>query len=81
MTTMLSSPTATAAATASPARDALHERHRLADEAVGIGREAEQLRQLADEDRQGEAVHVADLGRLGQQVGDEPELGPRAERA
>ena len=53
--------------------DALHEGLRLLDEAVRVGREAEQLRQLADEDGQGEAVHVADLRRLGQQVGDEPE--------
>ena len=59
--------------------DALHERLRLGDEPVRVGREAEQLRQLADEDRQGEAVHVADLGRLGQQVGDEAEAGARAD--
>ena len=73
MTAMLNSPMAAAAGTASPVGDALHEGLRLADEPVRVGREAEQLRQLADEDRQGEAVHVADLGRLGQQVGDEAE--------
>ncbi len=44
------------------------------DEPVGIGREAEQLGQLADEDRDGEAVHVADLDLLREQVGDEAEL-------
>ena len=56
-----------------PCGEALDERLRLGDEPVCIGREAEQLRQLADEDRQGQAVHVADLRGLGQQVGDEPE--------
>ena len=60
-------------------RHALHERLRLGDEPVRVGREAEQLRQLADEDREGEAVHVADLRRLGQQVRDEPEAGARAD--
>ena len=45
------------------------------DEAVGIGGEPEELRQLADDDRDREAVHVADLHLLGEQVGDEPELG------
>ena len=33
----------------------------LVEEAVGVGREPEELRQLADDDRQGQAVHVADL--------------------
>ena len=33
----------------------------LVDEAVGVGREPEQLGQLADDDRDRQAVHVADL--------------------
>ena len=45
----------------------------LADEPVGIDGEAEELGQLADEDGQGEAVHVAEDRGLGQQVGDEAE--------
>ena len=36
--------------------------------------EAEQLRQLSDDDRDREAVHVSDLHLLREQVGDEPEL-------
>ena len=46
----------------------------LVDEAVGVGREAEELGQLADDDRDGQPVHVADLDLLGEQVGDEPQL-------
>ena len=41
----------------------------------GIDGEPEELGQLADDDRQREPVHVADLGRLRQQVRDEPEPG------
>ena len=52
-----------------------HEGARLGNEPVGVHREPEQLGQLTDDDGQRQAVHVADLGRLGQQVGDEPELG------
>ena len=44
------------------------------EERVGVGGEAEQLRQLSDDDRDAEAVHVADLHLLGEEVGDEPEL-------
>ena len=51
------------------------ERPGLVDQPVGVDGEAEQLGQLADDDRQRQPVHVADLGRLGQQVGDEPEVG------
>ena len=47
----------------------------LVEEAVGVGGEAEQLRQLADDDRDGQAVHVADLHLAREQVGDEAELG------
>ena len=41
---------------------------------VRVGREAEELGELADDDRDRQPVHVADLDLLGQQVGDEPEL-------
>ena len=54
--------------------DAFDERLQLTEERVGVGREAEQLRQLPDDDRDPEAVHVADLNLFGEQVGDEPEL-------
>ena len=57
----------------------LGEAGRFRDESVGIDREAEQFWELADEDREGEAVHVADLGRLGQQVGHEAQLGDAGE--
>ena len=62
-------------------REPVDERVRLVDQSVGVGREAEQLRQLADQDRQRQPVHVADLGRLGEQVGDEPELRDPGERS
>ena len=52
-----------------------NERADLVEEAVGVGREAEQLRELADDDRDREAVHVADLHLAREQVGDEAELG------
>ena len=51
--------------------DAADERARLADQAVRVDGEPEQLGQLADEDGEREAVHVPDLRRLRQQVGDE----------
>ena len=54
--------------------DSLDERLDLVEEAVGVGGEAEELRQLADDDRDRQAVHVADLHLLREQVGDEPEL-------
>ena len=54
--------------------EAVDERLQLAEERVGVGREAEQLRQLPDDDRDPEAVHVADLDLFGEQVGDEAEL-------
>ena len=47
----------------------------LVTEAVGVGREPEELRELADDDRDGEPVHVADLHFTREQVGDETELG------
>ncbi len=50
------------------------ERPNLVDEVVGVGREAEQLGKLADDDGDAETVHVADLDLLGEQVGDEAEL-------
>ena len=54
--------------------EVLEELAQLVEEAVGVGGEAEQLRQLADDDRDREAVHVADLHLARQQVGDEAEL-------
>ena len=54
--------------------EAVDERLHLVDEAVGVGREAEQLRELADDDRDRQADHVADLHLLREQVGDEAEL-------
>ena len=54
--------------------EVLEERADVVDEAVGVGGEPEQLRQLADDDRDREAVHVADLHLARQQVGDEAEL-------
>ena len=62
--------------------DALDEAGGLVDEAVGVDREAEQLGQLADQDGQGQPVHVADHGSgLRQQVGDEAELGDAGQRS
>ena len=46
----------------------------LVAEAVGVGREAEELRELADDDRHREPVHVADLHFAREQVRDKPEL-------
>ena len=46
----------------------------LVDEPVGIGREAEQLRELTDDDGDAQPVHVADLDLLREQSGDEAEL-------
>ena len=46
----------------------------LVEEAVGIGREAEELGELADDDGDAEPVHVADLDFAGEQVGDEAQL-------
>ena len=53
--------------------DALDEAGDLADQAVGVDREPEQLGELPHQDRQGDPVHVAVAHRLGQHVGDEPE--------
>ena len=64
----------TAAATVSPDAESLHESGDVADQRVGVHREAEQLRELADQDRERETRHVADLGRLGEQVGNEAQL-------
>ena len=59
-------------------REAPGEPGDLPDQALGIDLEPEQLGQLADQDGQREAVHVADHRRLGDQVGDEaePRHGP-----
>ena len=54
--------------------DVPHERPEFVEEGVRVGGEAEQLRQLADDDRDRETVHVADLNLARQQVGHEAEL-------
>ena len=58
-----------------PVDQALDEAGDLAEEPVGVDREPEQLRQLADQDGQRQPVHVADHRRPGQQVGDEAQPG------
>ena len=69
-------PTAAAAATAFAVGQALDEAGDLADEALGLDLEPEQLGQLADQDGQRQAIHVADHRRLGDQVGDEARASP-----
>ena len=54
--------------------EVLDEHTHLLEKRVGTRGEAEQLRQLADDDRDAEAVHVSDLHLLGEQVGDETEF-------
>ncbi len=56
------------------ALDRLGECDGLVEQAVCVHGEPEQLGQLTDKDGEREAVHVADLGRLREQVGDEAEL-------
>ena len=51
-----------------------HELPHLVHEVVCVCGEAAQLGELADDDRDGEAVHVADLDLARQQVGHESEL-------
>ena len=46
---------------------------RLVDQPVRVNGEPEELRQLPDQDRERKPVHVADLRRPREQVGDEPE--------
>ena len=69
-----STPTPTASAAPSRLVEVLEELADLVAEAVGVGGEAEELRQLADDDGDGEPVHVADLHLAREQVGDEAEL-------
>ena len=59
----------------SPSATPSDERLAPSDHAFRVDREPEQLRQLADDDDQRDAVHVAVPDGLGQQVGDEPEPG------
>ena len=66
MSTRLNSPTPAAAATASPFREPLCDTDEVAEQCVGLYRKAEELRELPDEDREGETCHVADLRRLRQ---------------
>ena len=56
----------------------------LTEEARGVHREPEELGELADQDRQGQPVHVADHRRLRDQVRDEAEpadAGQHGDRA
>ena len=46
----------------------------LGDEPIGVHGEPEQLGELTDQDRQCEAVHVADLRGLRQEIGDEAQM-------
>ena len=48
-----------------------HEAAQLLEERVGVDGEPEELGELAHQDGEGQPVHVADLGGLGEQVGDE----------
>ena len=52
----------------------------LGAEAASFDGESEELRELADEDRQGQTVHVPDHGRLRDQVREEPEPRDAGER-
>ena len=52
-----------------------HEGAGFGNEPVGVHRKPEQLGQLTDDDGQCQPVHIADLGRLGQLVRHETELG------
>ncbi len=74
MPTRDATPMTAAVGLTSPSATPETKRLRLVDQAVGVDREPEQLGQLADHDGERQAVHVADLGRLGQQVGDEAEV-------
>ena len=51
------------------------------DHALGVDREPEQLRQLADDHDERDPVHVAVADRLGQEVGDEAEAGQAGDDA
>lgn len=55
--------------------EALNEADEIPDEALAAHREPEEFRELADQDGDREAVHVADHGGLGDEVRDEAELG------
>ena len=55
--------------------DAVHEPGDVPDQGVGVHGEPAELRQLADQDGERETGHVADLGRLGEQVRHEAQLG------
>ena len=59
----------------------LDELLRLREEAVGVGREPEELGELADDDRDRQAVHVADLDLLREQVGDEADAALRSAKS
>ena len=51
--------------------EALDELRHLREKSAGFAREAEQLRQLANQDDQGDAIQIADENGLREEVGDE----------
>ncbi len=52
-------------------QDGSADRPQVPQGARALDREAEQLRELADQDGQGDAVHIAIADRLGQELGHE----------
>ena len=55
-------------------RQTTNETRELGEEAVCVHGEPEELRELTDEDREREAVHVTELRGLREKIGDEAEL-------
>ena len=78
MRTRPSRPTASAAATVSPSASP-SKKPTASGMNPSASTEKPNSLELTHQDREGEPVHVADLGRLGQQVGDEPQLGDPGE--
>jgi hypothetical protein len=63
-----------------PVGQSRDETRELGPEAVAVHREPEELRELADQDRERQPVHVADDRGLRDQVGDEAQPGDPRER-
>ena len=64
-----------------PVGDPLHQANDATDDVIGVHGEAQQLRELGDHDREGDAVHVADPDRPRQEVGDEAQARDRGSQA
>ena len=75
MTTSPNSPTRTAAVHGLPRPDSVHEPGDVPAQGVRVHREPAQLRELANQDGERQAGHVADLRRFGEQVGHKSQLG------